>query len=173
MTPRWMFPLGHAGITLAAWRLRGGRLDPEPLDVPLWALLGAVLPDLVDKPVALFLLDGGSGRLLAHTALFAVAWAAAWTLLRRRGPPTAAGPAGAVAFGVGAHLVLDRVFLDPRVLLWPAYGLGFPSGTTTAAAWVDVLLTDPATYVPEVLGGAYLAWEAARWARARRAAAPA
>lgn len=168
-----MFPLGHAGITLAAWRLRGGRWDPGPLDLPAWVLLGAVLPDLVDKPVALFLLDGGPGRLAGHTAAFALAWAAAWILLRLRGPRGAAGPAGAVAFGVGAHLVLDRIFLDPQVLLWPAYGLGFPPGTTTASGWVDVLLADPAVYVPEVLGGAYLAWEAARWARARRAAAPA
>lgn len=157
-----MFPLGHAGLTLAAWRTATGRWDPGLRGLPLWVVLGAWVPDLLDKPLGMVVLGTGAGRLVGHTLAFALAWAAAWALLRRAGARGAAARVGAVAFGVGAHLALDRVFLHPEVLLWPAYGLGFPPGEATVAGWVQVLLADPATYVPEVLGGAYLAWEVHR-----------
>jgi len=61
-----MFLLGHLGIGLGlAWLLSWK--SPTRIDYR-WVLFGAILPDLIDKPLGF--LTGLDSRLWAHTFLF-------------------------------------------------------------------------------------------------------
>ena len=69
-----MWPIGHIGIAYllyaAATRLR---FDEIPTPGPTVALLvGALFPDLVDKPLAWYLNVLPTGRTLAHSLLVLV-----------------------------------------------------------------------------------------------------
>jgi len=86
-------------------------------------VLGAVLPDLVDKPLGL-LISGtvAYGRIYAHTLLFAmillVAGAVLWRLSSRRTGILAI----AVALGVLSHQLLDTMWMEPAAWCWPLLG---------------------------------------------------
>jgi len=104
-----MYPLGHVAFTLAAAKLL--RLSPG------FAVLGVLLPDLIDKPL-FFLLDYGPGRYFAHNLSFAVL--AASVLARYLG--TRAGIS--LGMGVVAHLVEDSHAFVPW--LFPLINYTFP-----------------------------------------------
>ncbi len=88
--------------------------------VPVIAI-GAMLPDLIDKPLGHLFLQGSLdyGRIYAHSLLFlgvlaitaAVLWKGRSSLLL-----------AAVALGVGTHLVLDAMWDIPISLFWPLLG---------------------------------------------------
>lgn len=105
---------GHLTVTAAVHHLVKRRIDPSRI-LPLGPLLvGAYLPDLMDKPTAL--VTGLSGRGYGHSlvlqaALFALL---AWPLRRW------ARPLAALGVGVLAHLLEDWVPLP--VLLAPLLG---------------------------------------------------
>ena len=105
--------LGHLTVTSAGRRLVQQRLPR--VFVPLGPLLvGAYLPDLVDKPLNLIL--GLPGRAFGHSlvveaATFAIA---ALAFPRRR------NVLAPVAIGVAVHLLEDWV--SPAVLLAPLLG---------------------------------------------------
>src|ERR1700722_14790985 len=110
-----MYPFGHIGLTVAAVRA----VDRET-DLRLPILL-SILPDLVDKPVAVLLpaLVHGNARNFGHTLLAAAA-VLAFLLARRRsfGKPLllwACYP---------GHLLLDRMGLNegPLIFFWPFLG---------------------------------------------------
>jgi hypothetical protein len=110
-----MYVLGHVGLTVAAVRAA----DREA-DLRLPALL-SLLPDLVDKPVAVLLpgLVHESTRNFAHTLLAASAVLVLLLAARRRlGNPLLLWACYA------GHLVLDRMWLTdgPVILLWPLLG---------------------------------------------------
>lgn len=128
---------GHIGLTLAAAKYAplairdvNRRIRP-PHGIhtfrPSWAewiddralIIGSLLPDIVDKPLALFIaptLVGHSLRNYGHTLVFALVLLAitvtlsAWT--KRRWP---------VVLGLASagHLVLDLMWFSHRILLWP------------------------------------------------------
>ncbi len=180
-----MFLLAHTGLTLgAAWvidRVFSGRAAdagvlvqekgsyiftayPQPetsrqsnVDYRL-ILLGSVLPDIIDKPIELFFpqLGLGTGRGIAHTLAFAVLLlAVGWFLYRRVRPGFLY-----MALASTGHLVLDRMWQMPKILLWPLYGFGFPvvgePGLAQIPVWWHMLLTDAWVYVPEMIGGLIL-----------------
>ncbi len=130
-----MFVFGHLGI--GAQLVRRWRQG-----LPLGAFyLGALLPDLIDKPLyyGLHLMTGVHGaelglisgtRTFGHTAVFVVAITA--IAYRWRKPFWAA-----LAMGVASHLFIDHLWdaiygphwnAWPRVvgLMWPALGNDFP-----------------------------------------------
>ena len=132
-----MLLAGHIGITIAlakyaprAFRDIRTRVSPprrlhtfsqpwtERLDDRV-LILGSMLPDIVDKPLALFVspaIVGYSLRSYGHTLLFAailltVAIAlSAW--LKRDWPI-------AFALASAGHLALDMMWYSHRILLWP------------------------------------------------------
>lgn len=149
-----MYALGHLGIGLGlAWLAATRRRDP--VDFRL-VLLGTVLPDLIDKPLAALL--GLEGRLWAHTLLFLVGLALLSRLPSLR-------PLLWLAFGVGTHLVLDQIWWQPVVVLWPAFG-PFPPGAPSLEGLLDVLLHDPIVQAGEVIGSIVLG--AFAWAHGLR-----
>jgi len=121
-------------------------------------MVGSMLPDIIDKPLGIWLLREtlGSGRIFAHTLLFAAVLAGVGLYLymtRRR--------LGVLCLSLGtlAHLILDQMWLNPRTLFWPLYGLSFERGIVEG--WLSriltSLLTDPRAYLPEIIGALLLA----------------
>lgn len=121
-----MHLFGHLGI--------GSQLvTPWSKGLPLkWLFLGALLPDLIDKPLyyGLSILTGKSGaalgiisgtRTFGHTALFLLLLCIVCFTKKSK-------PLAAVVLGIGSHLLLDgvtsTVLGDPKneflqVVLWP------------------------------------------------------
>lgn len=125
-----MFIFGHIGITLgivysAAYLL--DHLRPEKsfrIDYR-WVAFGALLPDMIDKPLGRIVLAEtiGSGRIFAHTLLFGFLLAfAGYTLYRRTEDSKLLVLAGA-SF---CHLFEDQLWKSPAVLFWPFSGWSFP-----------------------------------------------
>ena len=167
-----MFALGHLGI--------GKRLAARPFRrfsaVERRAFfIGALLPDLIDKPLyyipawltrrhgaAAGILSGT--HLFAHTGLFLLVLAVAWLITRSL-------PLGALAIGVVTHLVLDFVGLSMnlRTLLWPLLGWRFPTYPFRSLGEHLGTIFNPITFVGEALGAAILWWD---YRKAGRRSAP-
>jgi hypothetical protein len=163
-----MFVLGHLGIgkKLAARPYRRfSHSDKRAF------FLGALLPDLVDKPLyyGFAWLTGKPGaagtfsgtHLFAHTGLFLAVLAVAGWVTRSR-------PLQALAIGVATHFALDVVGLSMSLstLLWPLRGWRFPSypfRSLTEHLWT---IFRPITFAGELLGAAILWWD---YRTARRA----
>ncbi len=103
-----------------------------------FVLLGAVLPDLVDKPLAFWIapeLVNHALRSPGHTFLggmfFTAMVAAAIRAPRRRA-------VFSLSVALLAHLVMDSMWNTPSVLLWPIYGWAFPEGTVPLSHWLNV-----------------------------------
>lgn len=156
-----MFPLGHLGLTAALGEAlaRRGWL-PRPLDYRV-LLVGALLPDLVDKPLALVF--GIDGRNVAHSLLVASGLTALLLLpLRaprrdpRRGARRPANPRPLLTVGLWTHLLLDRMWLTTFALFWPFKGVGFPPGSLELPGLLAAL-AEPYVLGGEVAGAAILA----------------
>jgi hypothetical protein len=167
-----MFALGHLGIgkKLAARPFR--RFSPVERRA---FFVGALLPDLIDKPLyyvpawltgrhgaAAGILSGT--HLFAHTGLFLLLLAVAGLITRSR-------PLEALAIGVATHLVLDFVGLSMNLgtLLWPLFGWRFPTYPFRSLGEHLVTIFNPITFIGEVLGAAILGWD---YRQARRRTAP-
>jgi inner membrane protein len=177
---------GHLGITLVvgvvvtriAKRQRSAAPDYQSAPVaqpalpgikPLFALfglrlsdwlfcaVGALLPDIIDKPVGHFLFGqvfGYNGRIFSHTLLFfiVILAVAGYLYLTRKNVWLLY-----LALGVLAHLILDSMWRTPQTLFWPLQGWSFPpEKPTDLSHWVSNLYTgllrNPMTYVPEIFG---------------------
>jgi len=83
--------------------------------------VGAVLPDLIDKPVGFIILGGviDNGRIWCHALLFAAIIMAGGLLLwkYRRTPVLIAA-----AIGVLSHQLLDLMWLQPATWYYPVLG---------------------------------------------------
>jgi membrane-bound metal-dependent hydrolase YbcI (DUF457 family) len=88
--------------------------------VPVIAI-GAILPDLIDKPLGHLLLQNSLdyGRIYAHSLLFlGIMVMAAAVLWKTRSSLLLA----VVAVGIGTHLILDAMWDLPISLFWPLLG---------------------------------------------------
>jgi hypothetical protein len=144
----------HLGASL--WLFRWVFRDPK-VDIR-FLLLGAILPDLIDLPVGtvLFAQRLAIGELWFHSLILPTVYLTAVLLLTRRGRRRRAY----MALGVGwlFHILLDGIWLDQRVFLWPLFGV-IPGGEPPfwSLAW-ERALSDPWRWVEEAAGIAYLAW---------------
>jgi len=152
-----MLPLGHVAYTWAAltWLQRRGLAREVDYRA---AAAAALLPDLIDKPLALSLLSGsGTSQGVAHTLL---AHAALTLAVARRRPAWLP-----YALVVNAHLLADRMWKYPRTLFYPFSGrldswrfVGSPAAMLEAYA--DIV-TRPAILAVELVGLGLLGWVAA------------
>ncbi|NLE89557.1 MAG: metal-dependent hydrolase [Dehalococcoidales bacterium] len=116
-------------------------------------LIGSMLPDIIDKPLGIYLLadEIGNGRIYAHTLLFLLILIAAGLLLYYYRRNTAL-----LLLGVGtfAHLALDQIWRNPRTLFWPLFGVVFERHET--GEWLgglfETLTSNPSVYIPEIIG---------------------
>ena len=170
-----MFPLGHLGVgarAVQSW---------TPPVQRRWVLLGALLPDLVDKPLyyALAWVTGRRGaaiglvsgsRTFGHTALLLIiVWLASLVLSRRW--------IRFVALGMVTHLVLDELIdilnvathlvetsilgsYDNPSTLWaiffPLFGWRFPGIPFRNALDHVASLRNPYVLASEILGALLL-----------------
>ena len=132
-----MHPLGHMTVAVGTvWigsRLLGRSSDAarrivNRIDYRL-VLLGSLLPDLIDKPLAWFLLHDyldGNGHTYGHTLLATlIIILPGLLLLVRRADPRV------LAMGIAmlSHLAVDPTNHSPENLLWPLLGTDFPQVT--------------------------------------------
>ncbi|MBW3666807.1 MAG: metal-dependent hydrolase [Actinobacteria bacterium] len=144
----------HLGATLFLfrWIFRDPKVDLRFL------LAGAVLPDLVDLPLGTLLLSGYStGELWSHSLFVPAVYMTVVLVLTRRGRRRRAW----MAVGVGwlFHLLLDAMWMDQQVFLWPFFGSELASGQTPywPLAW-ERALSDPWRWLLELAGISYLTW---------------
>lgn len=122
-------------------------------------LLGSLLPDLIDKPIGIYLFRATfeSGRIFCHTLLFTILLALIGFYLYQRSGKTWLL---ALSFGTFTHLVLDQMWLYPHTLLWPT--LGFIFDKTYPENWLEDifygLMVEPVVFVSELVGAAILIW---------------
>ncbi|GEM_PF-300258 len=152
-----MFPVGHIAYSYGAVhvlsRCFAGRFDADYR----WLALAALLPDVLDKPLALTVFrDSQTSQGLAHALVVHVIVAAiAWLLWRSRSLP--------YLLAFSGHLVLDQIWRHPATLFYPFMGWQFDPykfmGTPQAMASVywDIFLL-PQIWIAEVVGLAVLAF---------------
>lgn len=145
----------HLGASL--WLFRWIFRDPK-VDVR-FLLLGAVIPDLIDMPAGTLLLADrfSTGELWAHSLVAASAYMTAVLVLTRRGRRRRAW----MALGVGwlFHLLLDGMWLNEEVFLWPFFGWDLPAGASPYWSLAsERALSDPWRWAQEILGAGYLVW---------------
>ena len=145
--------LWHMGVAVLVTYVSLGR---RRIDYR-FVLLGAILPDVVDGILGLFVFDGRAGRWAAHS-LSAVIVVAIAIIIGFRGERRLA--IFGVAVGWLLHLVADGMWQAPVTFLWPAFGLDFATAPREPYSWG--LLTHPAdhvwTWAGEVAGLFVLAW---------------
>ncbi len=145
--------LWHVGgsLFLFRWIFRDPAVDVRYL------VVGALLPDLIDKPLGtwLFADSFSSGRIYGHTLLFATVLMTAALFATRRGPTRRRWMA--LAIGCFTHLLLDGMWTSNEVFLWPAFGWDFPVGPIEFwGGLLDRFLSDPWMITQELLGAVYL-----------------
>lgn len=141
----------HLGgtVAIARYAFRDERMDLRFL------ALGALLPDLIDKPLAYFVFERYSAtRLWGHTLFFASVLMVAVLLATRRGRPRRRWMA--LTVGVLIHLILDFSWAAPETLVWPFLGWEFTTIPMNEGGYLNAVLSDPWTWVQELVGLAYL-----------------
>lgn len=140
----------HVGTTLGiVWFVMRG--NPR-VDYRLVAL-GALLPDLIDKPIGrlLFRSRFESGRIFAHTLLVNVALFCVLFFMRGRLKRKAV----LVPIGSLLHLAEDAMWSMPLVFWWPLFGTAFPKQPSEGL--LDWLSPSQAA-IQEPIGFAVLLW---------------
>lgn len=156
-----MLPTAHVEFTWAtANALQHSPLGRrwQDLDYRLLAL-AAILPDLMDKPLAIFAFpDSHAALLFGHTILLHLAL---W------GSAAASGRLGRwlpYLLAFSGHLVADRMWGFTRTLLWPLRGRRFHQWKNVGSpnaflqAYGEIIRTEPKLLILEFIGLALLAW---------------
>jgi inner membrane protein len=112
-------------------------------------IIGSLLPDIIDKPLGFILY--GNGRIITHTLLLTLIVLIIGTLLyfnRKKSWLLA------LAIGMASHLILDQMWFNPYVLLWPSRGWSFPRmpKTNWIVEWTSELRTNYWVDIPEMVG---------------------
>jgi hypothetical protein len=173
-----MLLFGHIGTTLGAAKIievlsnKSSKAQVKaPIDYRL-IMLGAMLPDIIDKPLVLMLADKpvGSARFIAHSLIFIVALLLLGELYGVIFKKTGLLIIACASF---AHIIEDLIWRTPKILFWPYYNwvLGyiniskptFGSGyienrvriITTSVSKLDwgEILSKPSVFIPELIGG--------------------
>lgn len=140
-----MLFFGHAGLTAGVSYL-ASRLKMRKIDYR-FILIGALLPDIIDKPLGLIVLNYGNGRMIAHTLVFALLLTAAAFYKKDMRLYALSG-------GTWMHLLLDSMWLFPVTLLWPLLG-NFQRGIHTIGM-IPASINQPLVFASEIIGIAIL-----------------
>jgi len=125
-------------------------------------IIGSLLPDIIDKPIGRFFFNDtfGTGYLFSHTLLFVILLFLVgylvniykkWSFMLLLG------------FGTFVHLILDFMWKEPHVLLWPLFGFTFeksipiPFGTYLWDLVLQLFRT-PWVGIPELIAAIIVIW---------------
>jgi len=127
-----------------------------------FVIIGSLFPDIIDKPIGRYFFNNtfGTGQLYCHTLLFAVLLFLAGFLITFKYKNSFMLM---LAFGTFIHLLLDRMWQKPNILLWPLFGFGIeksppvPFGTYL---WdlVSRLYKTPWVGIPELIAAIIIIW---------------
>jgi membrane-bound metal-dependent hydrolase YbcI (DUF457 family) len=138
-----MHPLTHMSIGAGvAWAARR-KIAAAPVELDYrFAAFGALLPDLVDKPLKWFLFPDSlpDSHIYGHTLLFSASIILAGLLLAR-----IAHTPWLLLVGLGSltHPLVDPVLIYPETLFWPLLGTEFPVARAIPGyihIWLDVAI---------------------------------
>jgi len=119
-------------------------------------VVGAILPDLIDKPLGWFVVpEFETARLWAHSLLFAVVVLFAIVIATGRGSPKR-NQFLPLAIGVFIHLVLD-IPIESETLWWPFLGADFPPFAEYGQLF-EYLFSSPWIWLQEAVGFGYLVY---------------
>lgn len=146
-----MLLFAHTGIAVGVGRILDRKVF-SPVDYRI-LLIGSMLPDIVDKPLGIYIFKDffSNGRIIAHTLLFNLLLFILGIILLK-----VKGSRGIFTLSIFSflHLILDRIWEEPEVFLYPLYGFSFPK--VELERWlselIHSLMTDPSTYIPEIIG---------------------
>ena len=147
--------LWHVGATvwLFRWIFRDPKVDLRFL------VAGAVLPDVIDLflGTVVFAQRLATGELWAHALITPTFYVIVVLATTRRGRRRRAWMA--LAVGWLLHILLDGMWLNQEVFLWPFFGWEMPASEPPfwAMAW-ERALNDPWRWVLEIVGLVYLWW---------------
>jgi membrane-bound metal-dependent hydrolase YbcI (DUF457 family) len=121
-----MLLFGHLGITLGIFFGLGIFIPRlKTLINPRYLAIGAILPDLIDKPIGevIFASTFSSGRIIGHTLLFSLLLFLIGLYMygKKRDIRVLSLTSGAFF-----HLFEDQMGSDPQTFLWPLFGWSFP-----------------------------------------------
>jgi membrane-bound metal-dependent hydrolase YbcI (DUF457 family) len=136
-----MFLLFHVAIPLLVFEIP--RVKSFLNFNRLALIIGALLPDLIDKPI--LLLSLGSGRGFSHSLLFVVILYLSVFLIMKRKTIIA----NSLAIGVLFHLLLD---LPGVPLFAPFIQYNFEIIEDPIRYWINKLFTDPLIQSTEIFG---------------------
>ena len=157
-----MLLFGHLGVTLGIFFFICMFIPPLITIIePKYLALGALLPDLVDKPLGMIIFAStiSTGRMIGHTLLLSFTLLyIGLSLYEKRGDIRIMS----LAAGTFFHLMEDQMWGDPRTLFWPFLGFSFPKDSIdNATIGIKYLATlfknsfslniSPAS-IPEILG---------------------
>ena len=151
-----MLPAGHLAAAYLLWVSLGPRFE-GPFDRSVWKVLlvGGLLPDLVDKPLAWGLDVLPASRALGHSLLFLVPLLLIVALFARRAGQVTA--AAALAVGALSHVLLDNlpVLWNPdesaASLLWPVTTVESQAGAPAVGSVLRDTLGEPYLWAELVL----------------------
>lgn len=157
-----MIFFGHLGLTTLAFKayekVYSDKKEITPVDYR-FVLAGAILPDIIDKPIGAFFFRGifHNSRIFAHTLLFTAILLITGVYYYHKHKNN-----NLLTTGISClvHLVLDSMWLYPGILFWPYFGLKFPEraeGDWVKSAFMR-LISDPGYFVPEFIGFAIIAY---------------
>lgn len=154
-----MLPTGHVEFTWAALNLLQRRTGAFPRADYRLAAAVALLPDLIDKPLATFVFtDSNAALMFGHTALVHTA---AWLTATATGHLQSWLP---YLLAFSGHLVADRMWGFTQTLLWPFRGRRFHqwqhvgSPEAIVQAYLRVVAKEPKLIAFEIAGACLLAW---------------
>jgi hypothetical protein len=153
-----MMPPGHVAVT---WGIANAIQNNNPklahLDYRLLAVC-ALLPDFIDKPLAILVFtQAETSQLIAHSLLFNAILLMGALLYWRRALP--------YILAFNAHLVLDRMWRHTESFWWPLFGWNVfwqfkPMNTpeTMFNVYIDIITRYPEVWVIELMALAILTW---------------
>ncbi len=117
-----MLLFGHIGVTLGIF-FGVAFFIPQLRTIinPTYLIIGALLPDLVDKPLGrvIFASTLENGRIVGHTLLFfLVLFLIGLYFYKKR------GDIRIISLSIGSffHLIEDNMWTNPKTLFWPLLG---------------------------------------------------
>lgn len=158
-----MMPPGHVAAT---WGVAALLQQHNPrlarLDYRLLAT-SALLPDIIDKPLALFVFtDAPTSQLIAHSLLFNVVMLVLALLFWPRLLP--------YTLAFNAHLLADRMWNHTESFWWPFFGWNtfwqFKFMNTPEAmlnVYMDIITRYPQVWAVEVIALIFLLWFVQRY----------
>ena len=168
-----MMPPGHVAATWGvATILQQNNPHLARLDYRLLAIC-ALLPDLIDKPLAILVFtDAHTSQLMAHSLSFNLALLVLTLLFWKKALP--------YVLAFNAHLLLDRMWHHTESFWWPLFGwntfwqykfMNTPQAMVNV--YLDIVTRYPQVWVVELAAAVVLLWflyrhELYRWSTLKR-----